>query len=148
MRTSLDYVNDYYRVNARVGQVVTYNGKRGVITTGMGNYVGIVLEGERAADAKPYHPRDENLVYLDETVPLPKMPKMTRAQENYNRYLETEHSSFADFLGIRTGYDHPRYREWQSLHFARETDLRFESWLRAKNREKKKAKMANVKPES
>lgn len=141
MRTDLEYVNRYYKVNARVGQAVTYKGRRGVITTGMGNYVGIALEGERAADAKPYHPMDENLVYLDEMVPLPEMPRMTRAQENYTRFLESEYSgSFAHFLGIRIGHDHPRWREWFSESCACKTDLRFEAWLRAKNREKKKQK--------
>lgn len=80
MKTNLDYVNSYYKVNCKVGQKVTYQGKRGTIVHGMGHYVGVVMDGDKATNVLPYHPKD--LEYLQEfTAP----PRPTKAQQTVSR---------------------------------------------------------------
>ena len=54
----LEYVRNYYKVPAKKGKIVSYNGKLGVITGGSGPHVKVKLEGEK--HARPYHPSDLN----------------------------------------------------------------------------------------
>ncbi len=58
---SLQYVRDYYKVPAIKGAAVTYRGKPGTITGASGPHVMIRLDGEK--HARPYHPKDNDLVY-------------------------------------------------------------------------------------
>jgi len=50
------YIREYYGVEARLGQRVTYRGDGGVITGTSGPHLMMRLDGERIA--KPYHPLD------------------------------------------------------------------------------------------
>ena len=64
---SLQYIRDFYSLpNLRRGTRVEYCGrdnmrKRGTVTSAS-NHVFIRLDGEK--HSRPYHPRDEYLIYL------------------------------------------------------------------------------------
>lgn len=64
---SLDYIRNYYSVPAKRGMRVEYCGddnvrRRGTITGASYAYVRIRLDGEKFS--KPYHPKDDYLIYL------------------------------------------------------------------------------------
>ena len=52
----LEYVRNYYRVPAKKGKIVSYNGKLGIITGASGPHVKVKLEGMKHALC--YHPSD------------------------------------------------------------------------------------------
>jgi hypothetical protein len=65
---SFYYVRNHYNVPAKRGARVAYHGKPGTVV-GATHYVHVRLDGE--GFAKPYHPKDEGLVWL---ASLPKEP--------------------------------------------------------------------------
>jgi hypothetical protein len=54
----LEYVRNYYRVPAKKGKIVSYNGKLGVITGASGPHVKVKFKGEKHTWS--YHPSDLN----------------------------------------------------------------------------------------
>lgn len=96
METNLDYVNSYYKVGAKVGQRVRYKEREGTIVCGYGQYIGVVLDGDKANNRGIYHPRD-----LEYTETIVKPPRMTASQQRYQRYLELGdilNCTFMEFL--------------------------------------------------
>lgn len=93
------YIQDYYKVPAEIGRRVEYTGnkepKQGVIVGLSNQYIKIHFDGTK----KPigvFHPTWE-MRYLE----MGKVPKMTRSQKRYQRYLDIRDifDSFKDFLG-------------------------------------------------
>lgn len=64
---SLEYIRDYYGVNAAKGGRVNAYGKPGTITGARRQYLLIKLDG--ATQSKPYHPKD-GIEYLPDSVEL------------------------------------------------------------------------------
>ena len=63
---SLEYIRNYYRLPAYVGQRVRYCGEHtGTITGGVGSYIKITFDGEEKEDPGRYHP-DWEMEYLEE----------------------------------------------------------------------------------
>ena len=60
-----EYVRTRYQVPAEKGRGVIAYGKPGTIVQAAGNYVKILLDGEKLAGS--YHPKD-GIEYLDEVV--------------------------------------------------------------------------------
>lgn len=53
---SLEYIRGYYKVPAKLGAAVSYQGKPGKVTGASGPHVLVKLEGDRFS--RPYHPTD------------------------------------------------------------------------------------------
>lgn len=58
----IKYIRDYYKVPAKIGGLVLYNGRPGVIVAGYKQYLRIRLDGEKRSGI--YHP-----TYLIEYLP-------------------------------------------------------------------------------
>lgn len=59
---SMEYVRNFYRVPAKRGRLVTYNGSPGRITSA-DSRIRVLFDGEK--HPLIIHPTDEGLVYLD-----------------------------------------------------------------------------------
>lgn len=77
-----DYVRRYYEVPAEIGRRVMIDGKPGIITEDRGAYIGVVMDGDKATNIRPYHPTWK-VEYLD----MGTVPKLTRSQLRYRHYL-------------------------------------------------------------
>ena len=62
--STFDYIRNYYRVPARFLGRVRVEGKGEGTMTKATHYVWIRLDDEK--HAKPYHPKDECITYLEE----------------------------------------------------------------------------------
>lgn len=71
MNRDLSYVAERYKVPARVGAPVLFEGKPGRVVGASGPHVLIRLDGERLAI--PYHPR-WHLIWLEENGPATDVP--------------------------------------------------------------------------
>lgn len=94
MNSDFEYVVNYYGVPACKGRIVDINGKRGVIVKDLGHHIGVVFDGDKPSQISHCHPT-WRVTYLG----LGKVPKMSRSQQRYQRYLEFGDSfeSFIDF---------------------------------------------------
>lgn len=100
MKTPFEYVRNAYGVPADYHREVIVNGKKGVITEDMGNYIGVNFYDNRTTHALPCHPTWE-VTYLDTFNHNPPIKKITRSQRRYQEYLRSECSeTFAEWLGI------------------------------------------------
>jgi hypothetical protein len=107
---NFEYVKQYYGVPAELGRAVIVSGKPGVIVADRGHHIGVVFDGDDLTAIYPCHPTSE--VVYGEIVPLPKAKKMTRSQENYQRYIDSEADcSFAEWMGFGK-YRRKKSWEW------------------------------------
>lgn len=91
---NFDYIKKYYGVPAEIGSRIIADGKPGTIVEDRGNYIGVVLDGCKATDIRPYHPT-WRIQYLG----MGAVPKMTRSQSRYREYLHAETGeSFIEYL--------------------------------------------------
>ena len=96
------YFREHYGVPAETGRAVTVGGKSGVIVADCGHYIGVVFDGDKATNVRNCHPTAD-VIYGDIT----KVPRLTRAQENYRRYLDSESNfSFAEWMGFARKASH------------------------------------------
>lgn len=58
-----EYIRNYYGVPIKKGAKVIYKSVDGSVTGVSGPHAMIKLDGEK--HAKPYHPKDENLVWVE-----------------------------------------------------------------------------------
>ena len=94
---AFEYICRYYNVPACIGRGVVIDGQSGVIVEDMGNYIGVVMDGEKATDVRPYHP-DSKVVYGD----MRTVPKLTRSQKNYRDFLNADSGmTFREWLSYR-----------------------------------------------
>lgn len=92
------YVRETYGVPACIGRIVTYKGRKGVISEDRGNYIGVTFDDQKPGHVSNFHPKTEELVYGG----MGKVRKMTRSQQRYQDYLRGEYcESFAEWLGIK-----------------------------------------------
>lgn len=95
------YINDYYKVPARIGEEVKYNGEFGVIYKDGGPYLCVNFYKDKPGFTRNIHPTDEGLVYLEKEG---KIRKMTRSQQRYKRYQE-HGDGFDNFLDFCYWHD-------------------------------------------
>lgn len=92
-----EYIKNRYKVPAEINREVIVDGKKGVITKDMGNYIGVNFY-ENPKITFPCHPTWE-VVYLD-TFNV-KVFKQTKSQKRYQEFLNADSGlSFKQFLGI------------------------------------------------
>ena len=94
---NFEYVNQYYGVPACIGRLVKVYGKPGIIIEDRGNYIGVNFDNDKPGHVLNAHPVD-GVEYLG----IGKPRKMTRSQQRYRDYIDSEFGySFADWLGIK-----------------------------------------------
>ncbi len=94
------YIKQRYQVAAEMHREVIVDGKKGVITKDMGNYIGVNFYDNQTPDPLPCHPTWE-VQYLDTFNSNPPIKKITRSQRRYKDYLSDDSGlSFKEWLGI------------------------------------------------
>lgn len=98
---NFEYVKSRYNVPADMYREVIVNGKKGVITEDMGNYIGVNFYNTLTYHPSPCHPTWE-VTYLDTFNRKPPVKKLTHSQKRYQEYLRTEETlTFKEWLGIK-----------------------------------------------
>lgn len=103
---NFEYVKSAYNVPAEMHREIVVNGKKGVITEDMGNYIGVNFYDNLTAYALPCHPTWE-VQYLDTFNRKPPILKLSRSKKRYQKYLRSECSeSFSEWIksGIYKAY--------------------------------------------
>jgi hypothetical protein len=93
------YVIENYGVPARMGRIVSVDGRAGVIAADRGHYIGVNFDDSKPGVIHNCHPTDK-VEYLG----IGKVRKLTRAQERYKKFLDVAecYDSFPAWLGIRS----------------------------------------------
>jgi|WetSurMetagenome_2_1015567.scaffolds.fasta_scaffold01488_11 hypothetical protein len=93
-----EYVREYYNVPARIGLVVIYKDKQGIIYKDGGAYIAVNFDTDNAGICSYIHPTDPDLIY---TAEIKSLRKMTRSQKHYQDWLECDSGlSFAEYMGM------------------------------------------------
>ena len=96
------YIKDRYKVPAEMNREVIVDGKKGVITKDMGNYIGVNFYDNVTAEPLPCHPTWE-VKYLETFNHKPPIKKLTASQKRYREFLHDDRGlSFREWLGIRS----------------------------------------------
>lgn len=96
-----DWIKNYYKVPADMYREVVVDGKKGVITKDMGNYIGVNFYDNITSDPFPCHPTWK-VEYLESFNENPPIKKQTPSQRRYKAFLEADSSlSFREWLGIK-----------------------------------------------
>lgn len=109
---SCEYVRENYAVPAKVGMLVKYKDRIGIIAADRGNYVGVNFDDDKPGHISNVHPTDPNLVYSEK---IGKIRKLTRSQQRYQQYLYEEYpGTFAEWLGCdpKSMANKKRYIYW------------------------------------
>ncbi len=95
-----DYIKTRYKVPADMNREVIVNGKKGVITQDMGNYIGVNFYDNKTSHSLPCHPTWE-VEYLETFNQNPPIKKTTASQRRYMEYLRADCGrTFKEWLGI------------------------------------------------
>jgi len=95
------YIKERYKVPAQMHREVIVDGKKGVITEDMGNYIGVNFYDLVTAHPLPCHPTSE-VQYLETFNHKPPITKLTASQKRYREYQEEDSGlSFKQWLGIK-----------------------------------------------
>lgn len=95
---NFEYIKQNYRVPAEMHREVIVNGKKGVITEDMGNYIGVNFYDNLTTAALPCHPTWE-VTYLDSFNSKPPVKKQTRSQRRYQLWRQSDCSeSFWEWI--------------------------------------------------
>ncbi len=92
---SFDWINQYYKLDVKVGLEVEREGKRGVVVEDMGNYVGVIMD-DRPNQVRPYHPTD--LVYGGMAKRVPKISRSAMRYRDYINMREVSDITFKEYL--------------------------------------------------
>ena len=96
-----EYINKRYNVPAEIHREVIVNGKKGVITKDMGNYIGVNFYDNVTSDPLVCHPTWE-VEYLETFNDKPPIRKQTMSQKRYREFLRDDSGlSFREWLGIK-----------------------------------------------
>lgn len=101
MRGNFEYIKQKYKVEADMFREVIVNGKKGVITKDLGNYIGVNFYDNVTYEACPCHPTWE-VTYLKTFNHKPPIKKLSRSAKRYREYLSLDLGcSYKEFLGIK-----------------------------------------------
>lgn len=101
MITPFDYIRNAYKVPAEMYREVIVDGKKGVITKDMGNYIGVNFYDNITHHSLPCHPTWE-VQYLETFNNNPPVEKWTKSKQRYQDYLDADSGlSFREWLGIK-----------------------------------------------
>lgn len=98
----MNYIKEHYGKPNDIGRRITYNGEGGIIWSEGDNYIHANMDKDKTGVVSRIHPSDENLIYLEMGKPR-EMPKLTRSQQNYQDYKNSNYyeagDSFACYMG-------------------------------------------------
>lgn len=104
MNKEFDYIKNRYKVPAELNREVIVDGKKGVITKDMGNYIGVNFYDNLTVKPFPCHPTWE-VTYLETFNYKPPVKKQTASQKRYQEFLDLDNGmSFREYLGIKEKY--------------------------------------------
>lgn len=86
---SFQYIKNYYKVPAEEYREVIVDGKKGVIVSAIGAYIGVHFYDTVTDEPLPCHPTWE-VQYLDTFNNNPPVKKLTRSQRRYRDYLKSD----------------------------------------------------------
>lgn len=96
-----EYIKNRYKVPAEINREVIVDGKKGVITKDMGNYIGVNFYDNITSNALPCHPT-WHVEYLETFNFKPPIKKITASQKRYLEFLHDDSGlSFKHWLGIK-----------------------------------------------
>lgn len=99
--THFSYIKKAYGVPAELYRQVIVDGKKGVITKDMGNYIGVNFYDNITYCSLPCHPT-WHVEYLETFDHNPPILKLSRSKKRYMEYKKLDIDiSFAQFLGIK-----------------------------------------------
>ena len=96
----MNYASKTYGVPADIGRLVTVYGKPGIIAVDRGHYLGVNFDADKPGVIRNCHPTDE-VTYGE----MGKIRPLTRSQQNYRDYLDSELDFRDGFMG---------YLRWKS----------------------------------
>jgi len=102
------YIKQRYKVNAGLHREVIVNGKKGVIVSDMGNYIGVQFYDNPTIRPMPCHPTSgvEYLESFNKNLPA---VKLTASQKKYRDFLQKNlDMSFREYLGINSFNKHKK----------------------------------------
>ena len=95
-----EYIKDNYDVEVVLGNVIYFDGERGLVTEDRGHYIGVTFDKDKPGTISNIHPTDEKLDIRHHIVEL--IRRMTRSQKNYQEYLHSEVDvTFAEWMGFK-----------------------------------------------
>lgn len=95
---NFDYIKNAYKVPAEMHREVIVDGKKGVITEDMGNYIGVNFYDNQTAHALPCHPTWE-VTYLDTFNRKPPILKQSRSKKRYDTWRRSDCSeTFSEWI--------------------------------------------------
>jgi hypothetical protein len=101
MNTEFQYIKAHYGVKADLHREVIVNGNRGVITSDMGNYIGVNFYDNPTHDPLPCHPTWE-VEYLDSFNYKPPIKKRSQSANRYRHFKSLDLDiSFGEFLKLK-----------------------------------------------
>jgi hypothetical protein len=99
--TPFSYIRETYGVPAEMHREVIVDGKKGVITKDMGNYIGVNFYDNKTFRPSPCHPTWE-VIYLETFNHKPPIEKISASKKRYMDYLEADSGlTFKQWLGIK-----------------------------------------------
>jgi hypothetical protein len=91
------YIKEHYKVPAEIGREIVFSGKKGIISSDKGNYLGIFIYDEKEKGEQVAHPTWE-MTYLDSFAKIPKQ-KNSRGKQRYAEWLHDDGGhTFIQFL--------------------------------------------------
>jgi hypothetical protein len=101
-----EYIKSYYKVKADMYREVIVGGKKGVITTDFGHYIGVNFYDNITYEPLPCHPTSE-VEYLETFNYKPPIKKLTPSAKRYRHFLDLDLGcTYKEYLGIK---DKPQY---------------------------------------
>jgi len=95
---NFEYIKNAYKVPADMHREVIVNGRKGVITEDMGNYIGVNFYDNKTAHALPCHPTWE-VTYLNTFNRKPPVFRQSKSKQRYHTYLRSDCSeTFSEWI--------------------------------------------------
>ena len=95
------YIKDYYKVPADMFREINMDGRKGIITEDLGNYIGVVFYDDKKLMPLPCHPTYK-IEYLGTFNYKPPKPKNLASKQRYKDYLSMDGNlTFAEYLRIK-----------------------------------------------
>lgn len=99
--TPFSYIKETYHVPADMFREVIVDGKKGVITKDLGNYIGVNFYEKHTYLPMPCHPTWE-VKYLETFNYKPPIEKISASKKRYREYLDADSDlTFKEWLGIK-----------------------------------------------
>jgi hypothetical protein len=97
-----EYIKNYYKVPAETFREVIVNGRKGVITEAINQYIGVVFYDDKKINCLPCHPTWK-VEYLESFNYKPPKAKNHKSKQRYSHYLSMD-SNMTFFEYLKSSY--------------------------------------------